>query len=140
MNFLADRWVGTYPEPTDVHRAKECLFAVIKASAAPACTVAGKRAAANAATVLNWMGEPMIRQQWDGVYLNGADLTRAVLIGTTLRGASLKKCRLERAQVRILALICRPPVAGSRWENGWATTWASGLSFIWFRLAESLDL
>ncbi len=25
----------------------------------------------------------------------------------------------------VTALICRPPVAGSRWENGRATTWAS---------------
>jgi hypothetical protein len=99
LYLLADHWQHVFgPNVTAVDRARETLFAVVAASARGVGVAGG--AAANAATVLNWMGEPMLRQAWDGVVLEGADLTRAVLCGTSLAGARLGGARLENAVLR----------------------------------------
>ena len=95
LHLLADHWHHTFAEVSDVGRARECLFAVVAASARGTGIEGG--ASANAVTILNWMGEPMLRQPWSGVVLTGADLTRAVLCGTALVGATLTGCRLEKA-------------------------------------------
>jgi hypothetical protein len=113
LRLLADHWHVSLEESPEIVLSRESLFEVVAASAVsappttPADAVSGEEdapvdggAGANAATVLNWMGEPMIRQAWDGVVLEGADLTRAVLVGTSLMGASLAGVRLEKAVLR----------------------------------------
>jgi WD40 repeat protein len=104
LQFLAEGWRAAHrgaPIGT-LARARESLLAVV------ACSRAGEGgwfwgsavadgAAANAATVLNWVAEPLVRLDWRGVVLDGADLTRAVLCGSALAGASLRGCRLEKA-------------------------------------------
>jgi hypothetical protein len=97
LQFVADVWQHTFGGgDSAVALAREALFAIVAAStqSTDASTCA---AAANAATLLNWVGEPMVRQLWDGVALEGADLTRAILCGTSLRHARLSGCCLERA-------------------------------------------
>jgi WD40 repeat protein len=101
--FLVDHWRHVYVDDSDVGRARECLFHVISGSRAVALSE-GSGAAANAATILNWMGEPMVHQAWDGVDLAGADLTRAVLCGTSMKGANLAGCRLVRAALQGVCL------------------------------------
>jgi WD40 repeat protein len=95
LYFLADRWHHVFAEDSDVGRARECLFAVVAGSAAGVHVEHG--ASANAATILNWMGEPMLRRSWDRVVLEGADLTRAVLCGSSMVGAKLRGCRLHQS-------------------------------------------
>ena len=120
---MADHWHVAMDEGSEVTLSRKCLFHVVGASASgpgsgPSARVPGSGegvvtnrgldtgvfvdggASANAATILNWMGEPMVRQAWDGVVLEGADLTRAVLCGTSLKGASLADCRLDKAVLR----------------------------------------
>jgi hypothetical protein len=97
LYFLADKWQHTFQDNSDIERARECLFEVVRASATGAGVEHG--AAANAATILNWMGEPMLRQRWDGVVLDGADLKRVVLCGTSLVGARMVGCRLISANL-----------------------------------------
>ena len=100
LRFLVDSWhkPGAGSPGSRVDRVRKCLFALVAASARGTGVDGG--ASANAATILNWMGEPMVRQAWDGVVLEGADLTRAVLCGTSLKGASLADCRLDKAVLR----------------------------------------
>jgi hypothetical protein len=95
LYLLADHWHHVFSGDSDVSRARECLFAVVAASARGVGIEGG--ASPNAATILNWMGEPMLKQPWFGVVLDGADLTRAVLCGTSLVDATLTRCRLEKA-------------------------------------------
>ena len=97
LYFLADRWQHQFAEDSDVGRARECMLAVVAAS-----TRGGPNhgASVNAATLLNWMCEPMVGQAWQGVHLSGADLTRAILCRTSLAGARLAGCRLEKAVLR----------------------------------------
>jgi WD40 repeat protein len=97
LQFLADVWQAAYEGAGGgpMTRARETLLAVVAASADRSRPDSG--AAANAATVLNWVGEPLVRSQWAGVVLDGADLSRAVLCGSVLAGASLRGCRLEKA-------------------------------------------
>jgi WD40 repeat protein len=94
LYFLADRWQHDFSDTSDVARARQCLFEVVAGSARGAGVEHGSTA--NAATILNWMGEPMLQCAWDGVVLEGADLTRAVLCGSSLVGAKLAGCRLEK--------------------------------------------
>jgi hypothetical protein len=124
LYFLADRWHHEFSEDSDVGRARQCLLEVVRASASGGFQYWfwGGIPAANAATILNWMSEPMVRQPWDGVHIPGADLTRAVLCGTSLRGACLAGCRLEKTilrnvDLRQADLSCvefgeRPPLTG----------------------------
>ncbi len=94
LQFLADHW----PQGSggSSARLRESLLGVVQRSVG---TEPGSDsgAAANAATVLNWVGEPLSSLTWDSVVLDGADLSRANLAGTTARGASLRGCRLEHA-------------------------------------------
>jgi WD40 repeat protein len=95
LYFLADRWHHVFTDDSDAGRAREALLAAVRTSSAPDVCIA-HGASANAATVLNWMGEPMLRCAWDGVDLSGADLTHAVLCGTSLVGGKLAGCRLQQ--------------------------------------------
>jgi WD40 repeat protein len=97
LQFVADAWQAAYEGSGGgpITRARETLLAVVAASADRSRPDSG--AAANAATVLNWVGESMSRQRWAGVVLDGADLSRARLCGSVLSGASLRCCRLEKA-------------------------------------------
>jgi WD40 repeat protein len=104
LYFLADHWHHVFIEDSDVGRARQTLFEVVKASALGGPGVVEDGAAANAATILNWMREPMVRCPWDGVDVSGADLTRAILCGTSLAGARLVGCRLEKANLRDVTL------------------------------------
>lgn len=115
LRLLADHWHAGLQQGIEVRLARDCLFGVVTDSSVVDAPDSGALVSgtgvrmlasedgspsANAATVLNWMGEPMIRKTWDGVVLHGADLTRAVLIGTSLRGANLRGVRLEKAVLR----------------------------------------
>jgi WD40 repeat protein len=99
--FLADWWHEARPLDVDVARVRECLFQVVaKSSSEGPGGVTSGGAAANAVSILNWMGEPILRQPWDSVQLQGADLTGAILCGTSLANANLTGCRLEHAVLR----------------------------------------
>ena len=115
--FVADVWQHTFKGSSEsegknsavaaIGRARETLFEVIAASS-PECDSAAAiavdagthGAAANAATTLCFVGESLSDRRWEGVVLDGADLTRALLYRTCLRDASLTGCRLEKAQLR----------------------------------------
>ncbi len=126
LYFLADHWHHEFADDSDVGRARECLFAVVAGSASGVGVEHG--AAANAATILNWMGEPMLRQPWDGVVLEGADLTRAVLCGTSLKVARLSGCRVEKALLSHVTLEGADLTSVQLGENAPIPVWAgSGL-------------
>jgi WD40 repeat protein len=108
LRFLADAWQDVSQDRTHgatVSRVRETLLKVVADSARPpgAAGLYGAGgpgpggAAANAATILNWMGDQLCNLQWDRVVLDGADLTWAVLRGTRLAGASLRGCLLGKA-------------------------------------------
>lgn len=113
LQLLTDYWhhggVGG-----ELDRTRECLRALIKESCAKDTHVlvpygsANRRLpsgrdptntgfAANAATILRWMGEPLTGCDWRGADLRGSDLSRAVLCGTDMTGADLTGCCLTRS-------------------------------------------
>ena len=103
LYFLADVWQHEFSDSSDVARARQCLFEVVVASAKGVGVEHG--ASATAAIILNWMGGGlMMRQAWNGVVLEGVDLTRAVLCGSSLVGAKLGGCRLEKCVLADVSL------------------------------------
>ncbi len=108
LYLLADHWHHNVSEDSEVTRARECLLEVIRTSRDGGFPYWfwGGVPSSNAATLLNWMGEPMLRQSWDGVVLEGADLTHAVMCGTSLSGAHMRGCRLEAALLVDVNLRC----------------------------------
>jgi WD40 repeat protein len=108
LRFLADAWQDASQDSAQgatVSRVRETLLKLVADSARPpgAAGLDGAAgpgpggAAANAATILNWMGDQLCNLRWDRVVLDGADLTWAVLRGTRLAGASLRGCLLGNA-------------------------------------------
>jgi WD40 repeat protein len=96
LYFLSDVWHSSRSRDPIILRARECLLEMISTTASEADpSIRGP--AANAATLLNWVGEPMCKVNWAGVKLLSADLTRAVLCGATLDGALLNGCRLDQS-------------------------------------------
>ncbi len=93
LDFLRDAW-----RESQAADSRECLFELISLSSTSVGTEHG--AAANAATILNWVGVQLNRRKWDRVVLSGADLTRAILTGTSLVEAQLIGCRFEKAILR----------------------------------------
>jgi WD40 repeat protein len=111
LDFLADQlreWCGGTTDCAS--RARECLFAIIEASAAGVASGDGC-APANAATILNWAGVSFAGRMWNGVVLEGADLTRANFSGASLRGARLAGCRLAKAN------LCDADFTGADFTN-----------------------
>jgi WD40 repeat protein len=99
LDFLGDQLHEKCGETNDcASRTRECLFAIIEASAAGVAS-GGGRAPANAATILNWAGVSFAGRAWDGVVLEGADLTRANFSGASLMRAHLAGCRLAKANL-----------------------------------------
>jgi WD40 repeat protein len=101
LQFLAEQWRSLQPDAVAVRcRTYECFLEVVRASANKERSDAHGSPAANAVSILNWMGEPLLKQPWTGVQLVGADLSRAILCGSILKGANLTCCRLEGAVLR----------------------------------------
>ena len=94
--FLEDVWIGQSQTPL-IQRLKETLFAVIEASKGHAEHGA---AAANAITMLNWMGTMLMYQSWQEIQIPGANLAYAQLRGSNLTRANLQGARLFRANLR----------------------------------------
>jgi WD40 repeat protein len=95
--FLADwRHTSYLGSTSSALRVRETLLHLV-ASSASASSASLDSVSSNAASVLNWMGEPMDHLQWQGVMLEGADLSRASLINTSLVGAGLSGSRLDNA-------------------------------------------
>ena len=97
LAFLRDHWLKG---SEDVVLARQALLEVVARSAADPSSPSTCVAAANAATTLNLLGEPLVHRSWAGVFLEGADLTGAVLSGTSLAGARLAGARLAHAVLR----------------------------------------
>jgi hypothetical protein len=104
LQFIADAWQAAHEGPggSPMARARETLLAVVARSGNGLTgwfwgAGVSDGAAANAAAILAWVGEPLARLQWARVVLDGADLSRAVLRGSVLAGASLRGVRLEEA-------------------------------------------
>ncbi len=102
LSFLRECWHEADPGLTPSLR--DCLLSVVAQSAlaqdsSPA-TESGVdivSSSANAATILNAVGEPLCDLGWNGVILDGADLSFADLSRSSLRGARLRRCCLEKA-------------------------------------------
>ena len=61
-------------------------------------------AAANAITILNWMGTMLMGRSWSGIHIPGANLAYAQLMGSDLSRANLEGARLFRAQLQNVTL------------------------------------
>lgn len=95
LHFLKDYWAGHGHEDLFV-RIKETLFDVILASRnhpehGPA--------AANAVTILNWVGVMLTDKKWQNIHIPGAYLPYAVLLRTDLSYAFLENVNLLKAQL-----------------------------------------
>jgi WD40 repeat protein len=111
LYFLTDYWQTCDVRDPGFLRVRECLIAVVQSSRllTPESTAARDSCgfAANAATILNWVGEPMCGLSWEGTVLVGADLTRAVLCSTSLVGATVHECRFEQS------VLCEADMTGA---------------------------
>ncbi len=99
--FIQDIWIGNSTDPI-IERVKEAFFEVIEASKGH--TEHGA-AAANAITILNWMGTGLQRQSWQGIHIPGANLAYAQLTDSDLTGANLRGARLFRANLLNVLLV-----------------------------------
>ena len=96
--FLEDIWIGHITSPL-IQRVKETFFAVIEASKGHPEYGA---AAANAITMLNWMGTMLMKQE---IQVPGANLAYAQLRGSDLSHANLQGARLFRANLQDANLV-----------------------------------
>jgi WD40 repeat protein len=100
--FLQDVWVGKSIRDPRIELVKQTLFAIIDASKGHPEHGA---AAANAITILNWMGTMLMHQSWQDIHIPGANLSYAQMCGSDLTGANLRGVRLFRANLRNVKLV-----------------------------------
>jgi hypothetical protein len=127
LHFLAQLWHSSSYAREDARSAvRKSLLDTVAASAS--CSAPGsfdgavqpqqlEDAASNAATILAWLGEPMVGQDWANVRLRQADMTRAILCGTSFVGAQLVSCDLRRALLRGVKMT-NATLLGSTFSDG----------------------
>ena len=101
LKFLEEIWVGHGHEPL-FERVKESLFEVIERSKGHP---ENGPSAANAVTILNWMGVMLTDKKWQEIQIPGAYLPYAVLLRTNFTDAILRDVNLFSAQLMDVILI-----------------------------------